>query len=70
MPSWAYAIAVERIRSWQAFLHWTVHLMDKRWLAGTDWQLIALRSLEPRQAAVSGLRPLRPQGLDWNRIGG
>ena len=69
MPSWAYAIPVERIRTWQSFLHWSVHLMDKKWLAGTDWQMLVLRSLEPKQGAISGLRPLRPQSLDWNGIG-
>jgi hypothetical protein len=70
MPSWAYAIPVERIRTWQAFLHWTVHLMDKKWLETTDWQMFVLRSLEPQQGAVSGLRPVRPQSLDWFGIGG
>ncbi|GAA2263660.1 hypothetical protein GCM10010430_55290 [Kitasatospora cystarginea] len=69
-PAWAYAIPVERIRTWPALLHWSVHLMDKRWLEATDWQLFVLRSLEPKLGGISGLRPLRPQGLDWLGIGG
>lgn len=70
IPTWAYAIAVERIRGWPAYLHWCAHLMGKTWIDGTDWQEFVLRSLEPKLAAVSGLRPLRPQSLRWGGIGG
>jgi hypothetical protein len=31
--------------------------MDKPWLKVTDWQCFVLNSLEPHQAAISGLRP-------------
>ncbi len=70
VPVGAYSIAVERIRTWAAYLHWCVHLMDKAWLEGTDWQVFVLRSLEPQRAAVSGLRPKKPQSLQWEAIGG
>ncbi len=69
MPSWAYAIDVERICTWPGYLHWCAHLMDKEWLHATDWQCFVLNSLEPSRAAISGLRPLRPQSLPWHPVG-
>lgn len=70
VPAGAYLIAVERIRSWADYLHWSAHLMDQAWLEGTDWQVFVLRSLEPQRGAVSGLRPRKPQNLGWEGIGG
>lgn len=70
MPSWAYAIPVERIATWPAFLHWTAHLMNKGWLAATDWDHFILRSVEPQRGSVSGLRPIRPQDLEFKGVGG
>lgn len=69
MPSWAYAIPVERINTWTAFLHWTAHLMDKPWLDGTDWTEVIHRAVNPAHAAVSGLRPIRPQDTDFRGVG-
>lgn len=69
MPSWAYAIPVERINTWPAFLHWTAHLMDKRWLDGTDWTEVIHRAVNPNHAAVSGLHPIRPQDTNFRGIG-
>lgn len=69
MPSWAYAIPVERIATWPAFLHWTAHLMDKGWLAATDWSCLIDRAVNPRKATPSGLRPIRPQDLEFRGIG-
>ncbi|MER5653479.1 hypothetical protein ABT076_10730 [Streptomyces sp. NPDC002131] len=69
MPSWAYAIPVERITTWPAVLHWTAHLMDKGWLAATDWSLLLLKTVEPQRASVSGLRPIRPQDIEFRGIG-
>ncbi|MDQ3763039.1 MAG: hypothetical protein M3460_15740 [Actinomycetota bacterium] len=69
MPSWAYTISVERIRTWPAYLHWCAHLMGKPWLKTTDWECFVLNSLEPGQAAISGLRPIRPQSLHWQGVG-
>lgn len=69
MPSWAYAIPVERINTWPAFLHWTAHLMDKGWLGGTDWAEFIHRSVNPTHAAVSGLRPIHPQDTKFRGIG-
>jgi hypothetical protein len=69
-PAGAYSIAVERIRTWPAYLHWCAHLMGKAWIEGTDWQEFVLRSLEPHLAATSGLRPTKPQSLQWQGIGG
>lgn len=38
-----YEIELTRIASVPAVLHWTAHLMEKDWLAHTDWdELIAL----------------------------
>lgn len=69
MPSWAYAIPVERITTWPAFLHWTAHLMDKGWLAATDWAELIHRSVNPTLATPSGLRPMHPQDLEFRGIG-
>ncbi|MDJ0340444.1 hypothetical protein QMK19_00015 [Streptomyces sp. H10-C2] len=69
LSDYAYKIEVERIRTWSAFLHWSAHLADKKWNAATDWQLFILRALEPKLGAVSGLRPVRPQDLDFDGIG-
>lgn len=69
MPSWAYAIPVERINTWPAFLHWTAHLMDKPWFDGTDWTEVIHRAVNPAHAAVSGLRPIRPQDTDFRGVG-
>lgn len=68
-PAWAYAIPVERINTWPAFLHWTAQLMSKGWLEVTDWDMCILRSVEPQRGAVSGLRPVRPQNLEFWGIG-
>lgn len=67
--AWAYTIEVERIRTWPAYLHWTAHLMGKGWIDGTNWQDLVLRSLEPPHTTVTGLRPVRPQSLDFRGIG-
>lgn len=69
MPSWAYAIPVERINTWPAFLHWTAHLMDKSWLDGTDWTELIHRAVNPIHSAVSGLRPVRPQDIEFRGTG-
>lgn len=69
MPEWAYAIPVERISTWPSFLHWTAHLMHKGWLEVTDWDDLVLRALEPHRSTPSGLRPNRPQDLDFRGIG-
>jgi hypothetical protein len=66
---WPYLIPVERIRSWQSYLHWSAHLMSKEWLPATDWREFVLRSLEPKRAAVAGLRPSQPQDLTFRGIG-
>ncbi|MCM2431066.1 hypothetical protein [Streptomyces sp. RKAG337] len=68
-PRFAYTIAVERVRSWTALLHWWTHLADKSWLPATDWQDLMVRALEPRQAAVSGILPSRPRDLRGGPIG-
>lgn len=69
MPTWAYAIPVERINAWPAFLHWTAQLMGKGWVEATNWDMFILQSVEPQRGAVSGLRPLRPQDLEFRGIG-
>ncbi|MFJ5026140.1 hypothetical protein [Streptomyces goshikiensis] len=33
----AYDIPAAKIRSWEQLLDWTAHLMEKSWLAHTDW---------------------------------
>ena len=68
-PGWAYVISVEQIRTWPAYLHWCAHLMGKPWLKATDWQYFVLNSLGPFPAAISGLRPIRPQNLGWHGVG-
>jgi hypothetical protein len=68
-PAWAYAIPVERINAWPSFLHWTAQLMNKGWLHVTNWDLFILQSVEPQRGAVSGLRPIRPQDLEFRGIG-
>lgn len=68
-PSWAYAIPVERINTWPSFLHWTAQLMHKGWVDATNWSVFILQTVEPQRASVSGLRPLRPQGLEFRGIG-
>jgi hypothetical protein len=65
----SYAIPVERINTWPAVVHWTAHLMHKGWLEATDWDMFTLRTVEPQRATVSGLRPIRPQDLDFRGIG-
>lgn len=69
MPTWAYAIAVERINTWPRYLHWTAHLMAKGWIEATDWERLILTSVEPQRGAASGLRPVRPQDLEFRGIG-
>ncbi|MDX3229410.1 hypothetical protein [Streptomyces sp. ME19-01-6] len=32
-----YPIPAEKLRTWGALLDWTAHLMEKSWLAQTDW---------------------------------
>ena len=39
----AYSFDVGRIRSAWAALAWTAHLMKKRWLAATDWDVLIER---------------------------
>jgi hypothetical protein len=34
----SYWIDLERINTWERLVHWTAHLMEKNWLASTDWQ--------------------------------
>jgi hypothetical protein len=68
-PSWAYAIPVERINTWPAFIHWTAHLMGKGWVEVTDWDMLIHRAVNPHHATVSGLRPIRPQDLEFRGIG-
>jgi hypothetical protein len=34
----AYEIDAVRITSWAKAAHWTAHLMEKTWLASTDWK--------------------------------
>jgi hypothetical protein len=69
MPSWAYAIPVERITTWPAFLHWTAHLMGKGWLGATDWDRLIHRAVNPHHSTPSGLRPIRPQDTEFRGIG-
>lgn len=64
-----YAIEVERIRTWTGLLHWGAHLADKHWFAATDWPELVLRALEPQRAAVSGLLPVRPRGVQGGPVG-
>lgn len=46
----AYAIEVERVRTYGQLLNWTAHLMDKEWIMLTDWaEIIAARSEDPDQ---------------------
>jgi len=33
-----YWFAVERCRTLAEFLHWSAHLLEKRWFAHTDWR--------------------------------
>jgi hypothetical protein len=54
-----YRIAVERIRTWAAYLHWTAHLMSKSWILDTTWSDLILDSLDPTSATVGGIRPLK-----------
>lgn len=68
-PAWAYAIPVERINTWPSFLHWTAHLMNKGWIEVTNWDMYILQSVEPQRGATSGLRPARPQDLEFRGIG-
>ncbi|MET8404482.1 hypothetical protein [Streptomyces sp900116325] len=68
-PEWAYAIPVERITTWPALVHWTAHLMNKGWVEVTNWDMFMLQAVEPQRAAVSGLRPVRPQDLEFRGIG-
>jgi hypothetical protein len=70
VPSHEYGIAVERIRTWAAYLHWTVHVTRKPWLWVTDWHMFVLRSLEPDRGGLSGVRPKEAQSLEWDGIGG
>ncbi|MGW2113725.1 hypothetical protein [Streptomyces zhihengii] len=65
----AYAIPVARINTWPSFLHWTAQLMNKGWLNATNWDLFILHSVEPQRGAVSGLRPINPQDLEFRGIG-
>ncbi|MEY9848439.1 hypothetical protein ABH940_005542 [Streptacidiphilus sp. BW17] len=69
-PAGAYRIPLERVTNWAALLHWTAHLLDRPWLACTDWSDVLLRTLEPHHGAVSGLQPTAPRSLAWGGIGG
>jgi hypothetical protein len=47
-----YRIGVERIRTWAAYL------MSKEWIRDTNWDELALDSLNPTSTSTGGIRPL------------
>ena len=51
----AYAIEVDRIRTYRAALSWTAHLMGKPWLTGTNWDQL-LQQLCEGTRQYTGLR--------------
>ncbi|WP_329045622.1 hypothetical protein OG738_29145 [Amycolatopsis sp. NBC_01488] len=55
-PGEGYRIAVERIRTWPAYLRWTAHLMAEDWFAATDWRELVLDTLDPVSISA-GIRP-------------
>jgi hypothetical protein len=63
-----YRIAVERIRTWPAYLHWTAHLMGKGWLAGTNWDDLVLDTLDPT-STQPGIRPRTARDLGHRHVG-
>lgn len=67
-PGEGYRIAVERIRTWPAYLHWTAHLMSKGWLAGTNWDKLILDTLDPT-STQPGIRPAAVRDLGHRNVG-
>ena len=55
-PGGGYRIAVERIRTWPAYLHWTAHLMTEDWFGATDWRELILDTFDPVSISA-GIRP-------------
>ncbi|MCR6488377.1 hypothetical protein M8542_36660 [Amycolatopsis sp. OK19-0408] len=67
-PATGYLIAVERIRTWPAYLHWTAHLMGKGWFASTNWDDLILDTLDPT-STQPGLRPATVRDLGHRSVG-
>jgi hypothetical protein len=67
-PGEGYRIAVERIRTWPAYLHWTAHLMGKGWFAGTNWDDLILDTLDPT-STQPGIRPRTARDLGHRHVG-
>lgn len=67
-PAAGYLVAVERIRTWPAYLHWTARLMDKSWFAGTNWDDLILDTLDPT-STQPGIRPRTARDLGHRHVG-
>lgn len=52
----SYQIGVEQVRTWRQLVEWTSHLMEKNWLAETNWAALlgsAARGTDPQ---IKGVR--------------
>lgn len=58
----AYSIEVHRLRTWADLVHWTAHLMEKSWLAATDWSELLAGVANGDGTRV---RPVQPPTLNF-----
>jgi len=50
-----YDIDVAKVRTWRDLVRWTAHLLEKNWLALTDWHQVIRAAAERRSGRIKEL---------------